>query len=106
SGSVTQIRNPQLLILDIDSQTGRITQARLGTLDDPSRRHVASIFRAEDQNRLAHAVGDIHFALVRVHKHGSRPIQFGPGTLNDTQGSSVTVRIHWVNGYRGLFEST
>src|SRR4030095_7068116 len=105
-GSATQIRNPQFLILDIDSQTRRIAEARSGSLEDPPGRHVASIFRAEDQNRLAHAVGDIHFALVRVHEHCSRPIQLGPSALHDAHSRSVTVVIKRVDRYRWLFEST
>ena len=96
---ISEVGHPELLVLGVEKDTGRVAQTRLGSLENPGRRHIALYGRdiLEDQHRRPDVVGDVELSSVGVQLHRGRPVQLRFLAGNDAKRSVVPVGIERVD---------
>src|ERR1041384_7039003 len=104
-GVISEIRHPQLFVLGIVGNAGRILDHRLGALENPNGCYVAICIRAVNRDEIRGVIGNKQLAVVAVYSNGRGPIHLSLRPLDHANGSRVSTCIEPIhrNGSRNNF---
>src|SRR5579871_576716 len=104
-GGVADVSGPDFLIWRIDRDADGVAQTGVWAANGARGRDVALVSAMKNDDVLAHVVGDIEVAGIRIDGHGAGPIQARFGTLDDAQRSLIAIGVQPVHGDGGRAEA-